>query len=156
MAKVILKTPKLDKINKEIKYLQKHGIKVGVFGEKAEEEDESGVKVIDYAIPLEYGTVFMPERPFFRKATQTRKSKRLILEEEKEILKDVFLGNLTGKQALLQLGIFIEQRIKDQILSNDFVPLKESTKKKKKRNKNNILRENDRMLDAVFFEIIKI
>ncbi|GAG65902.1 unnamed protein product, partial [marine sediment metagenome] len=84
MAKIIRKTPKLDKIDKEIKYLQKHGIKMGIFGKKAEEK-QKGVKIIDYAVHLEYGTIYMPERPFFRKATQFRKNKKLILEEEKEI-----------------------------------------------------------------------
>lgn len=154
MAKVILKTPKLDKINKEIKYLKRHGIKVGVFGSDAEKEQE-GVKVKDYAIFLEYGTIYMPERPFFRKATQFRKGKRLILEEEKEILKDVFLGNLTGKQALQQLGIFIKQQIQNEIVNNNYT-IQESTKKKKKRNINNALRENDFLLNSIFFEIVKI
>ena len=155
MTKIIMNTPKLNKIDKEIKYLKKHGIKVGIFGTDAEKEQE-GVKVKDYAIFLEYGTIYMPERPFFRKATQLRKGKRLILEEEKEILKDVFLGNITGKQALSQLGIFIKQQIQEQITSNKFEPLKETTKKAKKRNVNNILRENDFLLNSIFFEIIKL
>lgn len=155
MVKVIKNTPKLDKINKEIKYLQKHGIKVGVFGQDAEKEQE-GVKVKDYAVYLNYGTVFMPPRPFFDRAVKTSKARKIILEEEKAILKDVFLGKITGRQALNQLGIFIKQQIQDQITSNKFEPLKESTKKYKKRNKNSILRENDLLLNSIFFEIIKI
>ena len=154
MVKVIKNTPKLDKINKEIKYLQKHGIKVGVFGQDADKE-QYGVKVKDYAVYLNYGTVFMPPRPFFDRAVKISKAQEIIKREEKAILKDVFLGNITGKQALNQLGIFIKQQIQEQIMNNNFT-IEDSTKKRKKRNKNLVLRENDFLLNSIFFEIIKI
>lgn len=155
MVKVVKNFKKLEKIDKEIRYLQRHGLIIGIFGAKAEKE-QAGVKIIDYALRLEYGTIFMEERPFFRRATSTRKAQKAILNKQKEVLAEVYLGKLTGKQALEQLGIFVQQRIKEQIMSNDFAPLKEATIKRKKRNKQNILRENDFLLDSVSFEIVKL
>jgi len=155
MVKVVKNFKKLNKIEKEIKYLKRYGLIIGIFGSKAEKEQD-GVKVIEYAKHLEYGTFFMPERPFFRTATSTRKSEKEILTKQKDLLKEVYQGSITGEQALNQLGFFVQQRIKERIMSNDFEPLKEATIKKKKRNKNNILRENDFLLDSVNFEIVKL
>lgn len=155
MVKIVKNFQKLNKIEKEIKYLKRYGLIIGIFGSKAEKEHD-GVKVIDYAKSLEYGTFFMPERPFFRTATSTRRAQREILEVQKDLLRSVYMGEITGKQALDQLGVYVSQKIKDRIMSNDFEPLKEATVKKKKRNKNNILRENDFLLDSVNFEIVKL
>ena len=143
------------KIEKQLKYLSRYGVKIGIFGTKAEKE-QNGVKIKDYAYYLEYGTIFMVERPFFRKATATRKARKEILAKQKELLKEVYLGKLTGKQCLMQLGNFVANRIKEQIMSNDFEPLKESTIKRKSRNKDNILRENDFLLDSITYEVVKI
>jgi hypothetical protein len=155
MVRITRKTPKLDKLQKEVKYLSKHGVKVGVFGSKAEQEQD-GVKIYEYALYLNFGTVFMPERPFFDKAVKHKSGRNLIIAEQKEILRLVYNGTLTGKQGLTQLGIFIKQQIQEQIMSNDFAPLKAKTIKYKEKNKGNILRENDFLLNSINYEIVRI
>jgi hypothetical protein len=80
----------------------------------------------------------------------------LIIADQKEILILVYNGTLTGKQGLTQLGIFIKQQIQEQIMSNDFAPLKAKTIKYKEKNKGNILRENDFLLNSINYEIVRI
>lgn len=155
MSKVILDTPQLDNLEKQIKYLRTHGVKVGIFGTKAEEEHD-GTKVVEYAFWLNGGTLYMPARPFWDRATQTNVAEKAIEKQQKAILKQVFKGTITGKQALLQLGIYISQRIKEMIISNDYEPLKESTIASKDRNINEILRHHDFLLNSVNFEVVRL
>lgn len=154
MATVKTDLKLLKKIEKSKRYLEKHAVLVGYIGKEANREND-GTKVIDYAVILEEGSEHMKARPFFFIALKSAKSKRIITKEQKEILKDVLKGDLEGKQALKQLGMFMVQRVKDTIIRGDFEPLKPETIKRKKRNKGNILRENDFLLNSIAFEIIK-
>lgn len=148
-------TPNLDRITKELNYLEKHGVIIGIFGEKGEAEND-GVKVIDYAIWLITGTRFMPARDFMAHKIKSKAGRLEIVRLQKSLLSKVVKGQLTGEQALNQIGLRGVQMIKESITSNDFAPLKPETIKRKTRNKNNILRQTDMMLDAVGFEIVKL
>lgn len=148
-------TPNLDRIIKELNYLEKHGVIIGIFGEKGEAEN-NGVKVIDYAIWLITGTQFMPSRDFMAHKIKSKAGRLEIVRLQKSLLSKVVKGQLTGEQALNQIGLRGVQMIKESITSNDFAPLKPKTIKRKARNKFNILRQSDMMLDAIGFEIIRI
>lgn len=148
-------TPNLDRIIKELNYLEKHGVIIGIFGEKGEAEND-GVKVIDYAIWLITGTQFMPARDYMAHKIKSKAGRLEIVRLQKSLLSKVVKGQLTGEQALNQIGLRGVQMIKESITSNDFAPLKPETIKRKTRNKNNILRQTDMMLDAVGFEIFKL
>lgn len=148
-------TPNLDRIIKELNYLEKHGVIIGIFGEKGEAEND-GVKVIDYAIWLITGTRFMPARDYMAHKIKSKAGRLEIVRLQKSLLSKVVKGQLTGEQALNQIGLRGVQMIKESITSNDFAPLKPETIKRKTRNKNNILRQTDMMLDAVGFEIVKL
>lgn len=148
-------TPNLDRITKELNYLEKHGVIIGIFGEKGEAEND-GVKVIDYAVWLITGTQFMPARDFMAHKIKSKAGRLEIVRLQKSLLSKVVKGQLTGEQALNQIGLRGVQMVKESITSNDFAPLKPETIKRKARNKNNILRQSDMMLDAVGFEIVKL
>nr|DAL81531.1 MAG TPA: virion morphogenesis protein [Caudoviricetes sp.] len=148
-------TPNLDRIIKELNYLEKHGVIIGIFGEKGEAEND-GVKVIDYAIWLITGTQFMPARDYMAHKIKSKAGRLEIVRLQKSLLSKVVKGQLTGEQALNQIGLRGVQMIKESITSNDFAPLKPETIKRKTRNKMNILRQTDMMLDAVGFEIVKL
>lgn len=148
-------TPNLDRITKELNYLEKHGVIIGIFGEKGEAEND-GVKVIDYAIWLITGTRFMPARDFMAHKIKSKAGRLEIVRLQKSLLSKVVKGQLTGEQALNQIGLRGVQMIKESITSNDFAPLKPETIKRKARNKFNILRQTDMMLDAVGHQIVKL
>lgn len=148
-------TPNLDRIIKELNYLENHGVIIGIFGEKGEAEND-GVKVIDYAIWLITGTQFMPARDYMAHKIKSKAGRLEIVRLQKSLLSKVVKGQLTGEQALNQIGLRGVQMIKESITSNDFAPLSPETIKRKTRNKLNILRQTDMMLDAVGFEIVKL
>lgn len=175
MVRVVRNTPLLDRLEKEIKYLQNHGVIVGIFGKKGNKypmkinkmsvssiKHKTGFKtskkrttIVEYAICLNEGTPKMEKKPFFYETTGNKESKKIIRDKQKELLRQVYLGKITGEQCLMQLGIFVSQRIKDKIINNDYENSPQRIKQKK-RNKYNTLRENDFMLNAVSFEIITL
>lgn len=148
-------TPNLDRIIKELNYLEKHGVIIGIFGEKGEAEN-NGVKVIDYAIWLITGTQFMPARDYMAHGVKSKQGRIKIVSLQKRLLKQVVKGQITGEQCLNQIGIFATQMIKQSIASNDFAPLKPETIKRKVRNKENILRESDFLINSVGHQIVKL
>lgn len=152
MVEVRTSTPNLDRIERESKYLKTHGVKVGIIGD---ETNDDGVRVKDYATFLILGTSTMPPRDFMR-AVRGRKGRLEIARFQKSVLSKVFTGELTGKQALNQIGIFAVQKIKQEILEGNFAPLKQSTIDKKTRNKNNILIDTSRMFDSIAYEVVTL
>ena len=154
MVKVVKNTPLLDKLEKEIKYLQRHGVIVGIFGKNAS-KTQHGVTIGYYANCLNEGTVTMEKKPFFYETTGNKESKIIIRKKQEELLRQVYLGKITGEQCLMQLGIFVTQRIKNKIMNNNYKNSPQRIRQKK-RNKFNTLRENDFMLNAVNFEIITL
>lgn len=148
-------TPNLDRITKELNYLEKHGVIIGIFGEKGEAEN-NGVKVIDYAIWLITGTQFMPARDYMAHKIKSKAGRLEIVRLQKSLLSKVVKGQLTGEQVLNQIGLRGVQMIKESITSNDFAPLKPETIKRKVRNKENILRESDFLINSVGHQIVKL
>lgn len=148
-------TPNLDRIEKELNYLQKHGVIIGIFGEKGEAEN-NGVKVIDYAIWLITGTQFMPARDYMAHKIKSKAGRMEIIRLQKSLLSKVIKGQLTGEQALNQIGLRGVQMIKESITSNDFTPLSPETIKRKTRNKDNILRDTDQLLNSIGYEIVRL
>ena len=61
-----------DDLDKELEIIANTTIKVGVLGE----DKVDGVSVQEYAIWNEYGTIYIPSRPFFRVACMSRKAQR--------------------------------------------------------------------------------
>lgn len=152
MVEVRTSTPNLDRIEKEMDYLSKHGVKVGVLGDDTNSE---GVKVKEYATYLILGTQFMPPRDFMD-AVRGRNQRLDITRYQRQCLVKVFRGEITGKQCLNQIGIYCVQKLKARILEGKFAPNKEKTIKYKTRNKHNILRDSDTLLNSLAHEVIRL
>ena len=127
MAEIVYELEELEKLDKELKYLQTHAVKVGVLGNGS----ANGVSVQDYAIFNEYGTSHIPKRPFFRLSVGTQKAQNEIKEYLNTQIENVVSGELTGQGAYENLGIFVVQKIKKTIMSGNFAPLDPKTIKRK-------------------------
>lgn len=127
MAEIVYELEGLKKLDKELKYLQSHAVKVGVLGNGSAD----GISVQDYAIFNEYGTSRIPSRPFFRLSVGTQKAQNEIKEYLNTQIENVVSGELTGQGAYENLGIFVVQKIKKTIMSGNFAPLDPKTIKRK-------------------------
>lgn len=152
--KIQKKLKNMERIDKEIKYLKTHGIIVGIFGEEGNKMQD-GVTIGYYAKCLNYGTSKMGKKPFFFESVGNKESIEIIKDKQREILRKIYFENLTAEEGLNQLGIFIKQRIQDKIMNNNYKN-DPKTIARKKRNKNNTLRENDFLLNSVSYQIIRI
>ena len=128
----------LEKLEKELEYIQKHAVIVGVLGEEgkgAGEMEYTIATIKEYAVFNEYGTSRgIPPRPFFRQSVMTENSIKIIKSFMEEQVKQVVLGNITGQAYLENIGTFVVKRIKSTIKNGNFIANKESTLKNKKGN----------------------
>ena len=146
--KVILDDTRFAKLDKELLFLKKHILVIGVLGDA---KSEKGVKVIDYAIWNEYGTLTIPARPFFRNIVGTRRGKRLIEERMKKQVELILAGETTAYKALENVGIYVVGLIKESLLKGNWRKNADSTIKIK--GKNNPLRDQGTLLKSIDFEI---
>ena len=118
MAEIVYELDGLEKLDKELKYLQTHAVKVGILGDDGDKEsDESeGTTVLEYALYNEYGTIRgIPARPFFRTSVATDEAQKEIKDYMKSQLELIIAGELTGEEAYNNLGNFVVKKIKDTI-----------------------------------------
>ena len=118
MAEIVYELEELEKLDKELKYLSSHAVKVGVLWSGGSLKSNTDVQ--EYAIFNEYGTSKIPSRPFFRLSVGTDKAQNEIKEYIKKQVEQVIQGGMTGQQAYENLGTFVVQKIKKTIMSGNF------------------------------------
>nr|DAX51463.1 MAG TPA: virion morphogenesis protein [Caudoviricetes sp.] len=148
MAEIIYQLEGLEKLDKELKYLSSHAVKVGVLGDGS----NNGVSVQDYAIFNEYGTSRMPARPFFRLSVGTANAQNEIKEYMKQQVEQIIQGGISAQQAYENLGTFVVQKIKKTIASGNFAALNPQTVKKKGHSKP--LMDTHSLYESINFEIV--
>ena len=148
MAEIIYQLEGLEKLDKELKYLQTHAVKVGVLGNGS----ANGISVQDYAIFNEYGTSRMPARPFFRLSVGTANAQNEIKEYMKQQVEQIIQGGISAQQAYENLGTFVVQKIKKTIASGNFATLNPQTVKKKGHSKPLI--DTHSLYESINFEIV--
>ena len=148
MAEIIYQLKGLEKMDKELKYLQTHAVKVGVLGNGS----TNGISVQDYAIFNEYGTSRMPARPFFRLSVGTANAQNEIKEYMKQQVEQIIQGGMSAQQAYENLGTFVVQKIKKTIASGNFAALNPQTVKKKGHSKPLI--DTHSLYESINFEIV--
>lgn len=130
MAEIIYQLEGLEKMDKELKYLQTHAVKVGVLWSGGSLKSNTDVQ--DYAIFNEYGTSRgIPPRPFFRLSVGTANAQNEIKEYMKSQVEQIIRGGMTGQQTYENLGTFVVQKIKKTIMSGNFAPNDPKTVKAK-------------------------
>lgn len=150
MAEIVYELEGLKKLDKELKYLQSHAVKVGVLGNGS----DNGVSIQEYAIYNEYGTSHIPKRPFFRLSVGTQKAQNEIKEYLNTQIENVVSGELTGQGAYENLGIFVVQKIKKTIMSGNFAPLDPKTIKRK--GHSNPLIDTHSLYESIDYEIVGV
>lgn len=150
MAEIIYQLEGLEKLDKELKYLQTHAVKVGVLGNGS----ANGISVQDYAIFNEYGTSRMPARPFFRLSVGTANAQNEIKEYMKQQVEQIIQGRMSAQQAYENLGTFIVQKIKKTIASGNFAALNPQTVKKKGHSKP--LMDTHSLYESINYEIVGV
>ena len=148
MAEIIYQLEGLEKMDKELKYLQTHAVKVGVLGNGS----TNGISVQDYAIFNEYGTSRIPARPFFRLSVGTANAQNEIKEYMKQQVEQIIQGGMSAQQAYENLGTFVVQKIKKTIASGNFAALNPQTVKKKGHSKP--LMDTHSLYESINFEIV--
>lgn len=150
MAEIIYQLEGLEKLDKELKYLQTHAVKVGVLGNGS----ANGISVQDYAIFNEYGTSRMPARPFFRLSVGTANAQNEIKEYMKQQVEQIIQGGMSAQQAYENLGTFVVQKIKKTIASGNFAALNPQTVKKKGHSKP--LMDTHSLYNSINYEIVGV
>lgn len=140
----------LERLQKELEYLQTHAVKVGVLGNGSAD----GVSVQDYAIFNEYGTSHIPKRPFFRLSVGTQKAQNEIKEYLNTQIENIISGELTGQGAYENLGTFVVQKIKKTIMSGNFAPLDSKTIKRK--GNSTPLIDTHSLYNSISYEIVGV
>ena len=152
MAEIIYQLEGLEKLDKELKYLQAHAVKVGVLWSGGSLKSNTDVQ--EYAIFNEYGTSKIPARPFFRLSVGTDKAQNEIKEYIKKQVEQVIQGGMTGQQAYENLGTFVVQKIKKTIMSGNFAALNPQTVKKKGHSKP--LMDTHSLFHSIDYEIVGV
>ena len=150
MAEIIYQLEGLEKMDKELKYLQTHAVKVGVLGNGS----ANGISVQDYAIFNEYGTSRIPARPFFRLSVGTANAQNEIKEYMKQQVEQIIQGGISAQQAYENLGTFVVQKIKKTIASGNFAALNPQTIKKKGHSKP--LMDTHSLYNSINYEIVGV
>ena len=149
MAEIVYELEGLEKLDKELKYLSSHAVKVGVLGDG----NNNGISVQDYAIFNEYGTSRgIPPRPFFRLSVGTANAQNEIKEYMKSQVEQIIQSGITGQQAYENLGTFVVQKIKKTIASGNFAALDPKTVKKKGHSKP--LMDTHLLCESISYEIV--
>ena len=150
MAEIIYQLEGLEKMDKELKYLQTHAVKVGVLGNGS----ANGISVQDYAIFNEYGTSRIPVRPFFRLSVGTANAQNEIKKYMKQQVEQIIQGGISAQQAYENLGTFVVQKIKKTIASGNFAALNPQTIKKKGHSKP--LMDTHSLYNSINYEIVGV
>ena len=162
MAEIVYELEGLEKLDKELKYLQTHAVKVGILGDDGDKEsDESeGTTVLEYALYNEYGTKRgIPARPFFRTSVATDEAQKEIKDYMKSQVELIIAGELTGEEAYNNLGNFVVKKIKDTIDKGGFTALDPKTIKLREKRGNNStkpLMDTHSLYNSINYEIVGV
>ena len=145
MAEIVYELEALEKLDKELKYLNSHAVKVGVLGDGS----NNGVSVQDYAIFNEYG----------RLSVGTTNAQNEIKEYMKSQVEQIIQGGMTGQQAYENLGGFVVKKIKKTIASGNFAALDPKTikiRQKKGNNSTKPLMDTHLLYESINYEIVGV
>lgn len=149
--RVIEDHKEFERIDRELSYVKSHIVIIGFISEKIVTKGKKKIDVRTYAVINEFGTIYIPARPFFRTATQSRKAKRTIEEYIDKQINLILIKGKSGKAAMQAIGIFVVGQIKLSILKGKWKANTPETLARKTPTKP--LLDTNTMLDSVEFEI---
>lgn len=146
--KVTDKNFNLEKIKKTLLALKKKELQVGIFEDSGVNEDTGG-RIVDYAIANEYGTSKIPERPFMRSTADEKQENWSALMDK--IVEGVTKGDFEVERKIGLVGEQMVNDIKEKISSNVPPPLNPATIKRK--GSSRTLIDTGNMRNSITFKI---
>lgn len=146
--KVTDKNFNLEKIKKTLLALKNKELQVGIFEDSGVNED-TGRRIVDYAIANEYGTSKIPERPFMRSTADEKQENWSALMDK--IVEGVTKGDFEVERKIGLVGEQMVNDIKEKISSNVPPPLNPATIKRK--GSSRTLIDTGNMRNSITFKI---
>nr|DAX62182.1 MAG TPA: virion morphogenesis protein [Caudoviricetes sp.] len=144
---------------KEIEYLAKHQVEIGILAiDKSLMGEDGKTTILNYAIWNEFGTSDIPARPFMRNAFDSNRGiiSNLIQVAPKKVIK----GEKNGKEALMEIGETIRGLIIQSIATaqgwavpNDPKTLKIKTKNGQANNTKPLI-DNRFLIKSIRYQIV--
>ena len=141
------------KVIKELDRLSKKKIKVGILRDSA--KNAEGVTILEYAIYNEYGTQFIPARPFFRESTEHPQAESDIQNYIQSRISEKISsnGSYTAEQAATAIGEYIRGKIIYNKRNGSWTPNAPSTLKGKQSGTTPLINQGD-LIRAIEFEVV--
>lgn len=144
-------------IMKELDYMTLHMVEIGILGiDRDLKGDNPKTTILEYAVYNEFGTKDIPPRPFMRNAIET--NSQAISNYVETRVNDILEGQITGREALMQIGEYIRGLIIQSIAtaSSWAEPLSPKTLKaklKKGSNNNKTLIEDRFLIKSIRYQV---
>lgn len=148
-------------IMENMKFLHENYLEVGILGDGGSVDGKQEVTILEYGIINEFGSQSVKNRPparaFMRNAIFSNEEK--ISDYIKELINSILRGELTGREAMIKLGLYLQGLISISIVtaSNWAVDNAESTKKYKGKvspNRNKPLIMEGYLYKSIRFKIV--
>ena len=144
---------------KEIEYLAKHQLEIGILAiDKSLMGEDGKTTILNYAIWNEFGTSDIPARPFMRNAFDSNRG--IISNLIQAVPKKVIKGEKSGKEALMEIGETIRGLIIQSIATaqawavpNDPKTLKIKTKNGQANNTKPLI-DNRFLIKSIRYQIV--
>lgn len=148
-------------IMENMKFLYENYLEVGILGDGGSVDGKQEVTILEYGIINEFGSQSVKNRPparaFMRNAIYS--NSEAISKKIQEKINEIMSGNLTGREAMIGLGIYLQGLISKSIInaSSWAVDNAESTKKYKSKvspNRNKPLIMEGYLYKSIRFKIV--
>lgn len=149
MATVIDKDLGYTRIFRDIKELDKRGIKIGFMGN----DSVDGVSVVDYATYNEFGTSRIPARPFMQTTADQKREE--VLKFSEHLVGKMIDGGISADMVLKNLGEFYQAKIQETIRKAKEWAVPNAPATVARKGSSSPLIDTGRMVNSVRYEIVK-
>lgn len=146
MADVTDRDMGLDALERDMRELERHSVKIGI---QAGEGEQDGTDLLDIAIYNEFGTATIPSRPFMRQTADRQADNAGKIGER--YLELVITGKLTPVNAYRRLGEWYQGVQRDAVRHGGWAPNAPSTIRRKGSNKPLI--DTGKLVNAIRYEV---
>lgn len=136
----------LDALERDMRALERHSVKIGI---QAGEDEQDGTDLLDIAIYNEFGTDTIPSRPFMRQTADKQVENAGKVGER--YLSMVITGTLTPIDAYKRLGEWYQGVQRQAVITGPWTPNAPSTIKRKGSSKPLI--DTGKMVNAIRYEV---
>lgn len=148
-------------IMENMKFLHENYLEVGILGDGGSVDGKQEVTILEYGIINEFGSQKVKNRPparaFMRNAIYS--NSEAISKEIQKKINEIMAGNLTGREAMIGLGLYLQGLVSKSIInaSSWADENAESTKKSKSKvspNRNKPLIMEGYLYKSIRFKIV--